>query len=469
MSDVVTGIDTNGVRAPRRPAVFRALSDLSPGVGPSLERDARPSRGTSVATSARRRSSSSTATGTTASSADPALLPERGTNADLALWIDRAGPRGTLLSRTTVFGALADDLIYWLRSLGGPSRAVNLTSARVYGLEQELRATLGRHLRLVGQGTITVAVDESDLAASHGKQIAHYPRYMAYGRPELTHLPLPAGLELAAYVDAALFAGTTTIPPTCAPIPSQRCSERASACSGRAAGCGRRSARSTWATCSDLGSLRPGRSPGARCSWRSPMTGPLAGGRRRPDFRNLLAIEKERTMRRLRVGLVLASVARVRDSAGRTAGVRAVPRRGRADPRCRGGRWRGRAGGGSERRTPPSAGAAGRAPASLLNTDTSYTPPASRSSIRTAASPRLTASIRTRPTAASPAHLHRRGVPVAAAAGRERRHRRSRQWRADHRQSVDVPVVRQVVVPERGPTSRPTCTTSSSSPTARPT
>ena len=113
--------------------------------------------------------------GTSACSETRACSPSRGPTPICALWIDRAGPLGSLLSRTTVFGALADDLIYWLRSSGGPSRAENLTSARIYGLEQELRATLGRHLRLVGQGTITVAEDESDLAASHGKQIASLP------------------------------------------------------------------------------------------------------------------------------------------------------------------------------------------------------------------------------------------------------------------------------------------------------
>ncbi len=42
---------------------------------------------------------------------NPTLLPERGDNADLALWIDSVGPRASLLSRTTLFGALADDLI----------------------------------------------------------------------------------------------------------------------------------------------------------------------------------------------------------------------------------------------------------------------------------------------------------------------------------------------------------------------
>src|SRR4051794_36725685 len=142
-------------------------------------------------------------------------------NADVSLWIDRVGPRGALASRTTVFGSVANDLIYWSPSRGGPSRAQNLPSARIYGLEQELRAALGRHLRVVGQGTIAVAEDESPLAASHGKQIPHYPRYMAYARPELTHVPVPAGLELDTYVDAALFAGAYDNAPDLTPVPAQ--------------------------------------------------------------------------------------------------------------------------------------------------------------------------------------------------------------------------------------------------------
>ncbi|HSY40595.1 MAG TPA: hypothetical protein VLA79_13735, partial [Polyangia bacterium] len=40
-------------------------------------------------------------------------------------------------------------------------------------------------------------------------------------RPELTHVPLPEGLELAAYLDAALFAGAFSDPVEVRPIPSQ--------------------------------------------------------------------------------------------------------------------------------------------------------------------------------------------------------------------------------------------------------
>jgi outer membrane receptor protein involved in Fe transport len=220
MSDVVTGVGSNGVVVPAAPALFRALPIYRLGLVRPLNESA-----TFKGNIGRYQRAPSFlelyGNGNARLLGNPGLRPEQGTNGDVALWIDRLGPRGTLLSRTTVFGGLANDLIYWSPSLGGPSRAENLPSARIYGLEQELRAAFGRHLRLVGQGTITVAEDESDLAASHGKQIPHYPRYMAYTRPELTHVPVPAGLEFDSYVDAALFAGAYDDPPNVRPVPAQ--------------------------------------------------------------------------------------------------------------------------------------------------------------------------------------------------------------------------------------------------------
>ncbi len=138
---------------------------------------------------------------------DPALLPERGTNADLALWLDRPGARLAITSRTTLFGALADDLIYWQPNAEGPARATNLAAARVYGAEQELRMEVGRHLRAVAQATATVAVDGSASSVSHGRQIPHIPRYAAYARPELGRIAWPGGVEMGAYADATLWAG----------------------------------------------------------------------------------------------------------------------------------------------------------------------------------------------------------------------------------------------------------------------
>ena len=138
---------------------------------------------------------------------NPGLVPEKGTNADLALWIDRPGGRVEISSRTTIFGSLANDLIYWPRVSDGPSRAQNLTSARVYGVEQELRLGLGRHARLVAQATYTVAEDQSASPSMHGKQIPHHPRETAYARPEVVQVHLSRGLEFAAYADAAMMAG----------------------------------------------------------------------------------------------------------------------------------------------------------------------------------------------------------------------------------------------------------------------
>jgi iron complex outermembrane receptor protein len=130
------------------------------------------------------------------------LVAERGTNADLGVSIDRAGERIGVISRTTLFGARVDDLIQWQYSSWGQARADNLGRARIAGVEQELRLSFGRWGRLVGQGTYLDARDESDNAATHGKQIPYHPRWRAYLRPEFVRIPLPAGLELGAYADA---------------------------------------------------------------------------------------------------------------------------------------------------------------------------------------------------------------------------------------------------------------------------
>jgi iron complex outermembrane receptor protein len=152
---------------------------------------------------------------------NPGLGPESGTNADVALWLDRPGAGVSAASRTTLFGALTDDLIYWLPSTAGPSRAENLNSAGVAGVEQELQLGVGRHARLVAQGTYLYAVDQSDNPTTHGKQIPHHPRLSAYARPELVRIGLPSGMELGAYADAAILAGAYDDPAHIRAIPTE--------------------------------------------------------------------------------------------------------------------------------------------------------------------------------------------------------------------------------------------------------
>ncbi len=152
---------------------------------------------------------------------NPMLVPERGLNADLALWIDGAGPALAVASRTTLFGALSDDLITWIPSADGPSRAENVGRARIYGVEQELRLAVGAHLRLVAQATVTVAEDRSDNAASRGRQLPHHPRYLGYLRPELARLPLGGTWEGQLYADATLLAGDYDTPDNTVTVPSR--------------------------------------------------------------------------------------------------------------------------------------------------------------------------------------------------------------------------------------------------------
>jgi len=152
---------------------------------------------------------------------DPGLVPESGTNADLALWVDLSGTRASAVSRTTLFGALANDLITWLPTSGGPSRAENLNSARIFGVEQELQLGFGRHTRLTAQATYLVARDESDDATTHGKQIPHHPGWSGYARPELVHVGLAYGMEFGAYADAAILAVTYDDPANRFSVPTQ--------------------------------------------------------------------------------------------------------------------------------------------------------------------------------------------------------------------------------------------------------
>ncbi|HZL21110.1 MAG TPA: TonB-dependent receptor [Polyangia bacterium] len=220
MRDVVTGQNGAGQFLPAGPAIDRALPTYRLALVRPLSASA-----TMKANVGRYAHAPSFlefyGDGTQRLLGNPGLVPEEGTNADLALWIDRAGPHVAIASRTTLFGALADDLIYWVPSVAGPSRAENLNAARIYGLEEELQLALGRHGRLVAQATTLVADDESDSPTTRGKQIPHHPPVSAYARPELVHVALPRGLELAAYADAALIAGAYADPANVRRVPAQ--------------------------------------------------------------------------------------------------------------------------------------------------------------------------------------------------------------------------------------------------------
>src|SRR6185295_3816476 len=113
----------------------------------------------------------------------PNLRPERGLNADVGIAGRRQGPGGrTLSASATVFGGHIDDLIDWTTG-SYVTRAENVASVRVLGVEGELRFHAGPLLG-VAQATLTDARDLGPRAANIGRQIAHHPRYRGYARLE---------------------------------------------------------------------------------------------------------------------------------------------------------------------------------------------------------------------------------------------------------------------------------------------
>lgn len=135
-----------------------------------------------------------------------ALRPERGDNADLALWIDAGASRVRVSSQTTAFAARVDDLIALQISPWGQAQSQNVASTRVLGVEQGLRLEIGRHLRVIGQATYTRAEDTGPAVAHHGRQLPLHPRWHGYGRTEVLRVAAGA-VELGAFADADFRAG----------------------------------------------------------------------------------------------------------------------------------------------------------------------------------------------------------------------------------------------------------------------
>jgi iron complex outermembrane receptor protein len=155
---------------------------------------------------------------------NPDLVPERGTNADLSLAVD-AGTRVNVASRTALFGAAVSDLIEWEHDSYGHARPSNIGAARILGVEEEVRVAAGRFGRFVGQATYLDARDVSDVEAHRGRQLPLRPRWQAYARPELAHVPLGRGdrraLELGAFADAAFLSGSFDDPTNLYELPTR--------------------------------------------------------------------------------------------------------------------------------------------------------------------------------------------------------------------------------------------------------
>ena len=135
----------------------------------------------------------------------PGLRPEQGLNADVGIAVDRSTRAGVLTTSATVFGARVDDLIGW-ETYSSTTRAQNVSRARIWGIETELRLR-ARRLMVTTQATLIDARDRGAIASRYDRQLGHHPRYRAYARGEWRQPIAATAFAVSGYADADGTAG----------------------------------------------------------------------------------------------------------------------------------------------------------------------------------------------------------------------------------------------------------------------
>ena len=200
------------------------------------------------------------------------LVPERGTNADVAIWIDRAGERlGLLQPDDGCSASRVDDLIQWQYASWGQARAEQ-HGARAHPRRRAgAAAVFGRWGRVIGQGTFSTRAIGATTR-----------RRTATSCPFTRAIAVTCGPSWCASICRRgwSWAPTPTRSCACATTPTgQSAGPCALACSsacgvtvawprGTAARDGQRRQPHRHAV---AGRRTPGRCPGGPCSWRSPM------------------------------------------------------------------------------------------------------------------------------------------------------------------------------------------------------
>ena len=140
---------------------------------------------------------------------NPDLRSERGVNADIGVTFTRAskvgGADACWFASATMFAARANDLIAW-ETKSYTTRAQNISSARVRGIESELRASVGR-FDVTTQATLTDARDEGPVLSRHDRQLEGHPRYRGYVRGGFRQPFQNNAWNVAAYADVDATAG----------------------------------------------------------------------------------------------------------------------------------------------------------------------------------------------------------------------------------------------------------------------
>ena len=137
---------------------------------------------------------------------NPALVPERGTNADVGATFTHEGPRHRIVLDGALFAARSADLIAF-EDQGYVAGYSNVARARTWGAELSATARALRVLQLFATGTFTDVRDATGFPGRDGRQLPHLPRVRAYARPELRAQPVGPSASVGLYADVDVTAG----------------------------------------------------------------------------------------------------------------------------------------------------------------------------------------------------------------------------------------------------------------------
>ncbi len=143
---------------------------------------------------------------------NPELVPEKGVNWDIGFSWDRPRPWGPverLHLEAGLFQSLTDDLILFVQTSQRTVKAINVSSARVWGVETAWSVDLAGWLAVQGNYTYQHTENTSEIPYYRGNQLPGRPAHELFNRVEVRWRILEAFHEFSwtaqNYLDAANF------------------------------------------------------------------------------------------------------------------------------------------------------------------------------------------------------------------------------------------------------------------------
>jgi len=134
---------------------------------------------------------------------NPSLAAETAWNADAGVIVDTADHWWEVSLRAEVYGFYSDvtDLIQFVQTAQNISVAMNIDSARLWGIESGLRLEVWRHLRVSGNYTYLHSENTGEIAARKGRDLPLRPRHSWFVRAEGYDFNMGHGVSFGMYAE----------------------------------------------------------------------------------------------------------------------------------------------------------------------------------------------------------------------------------------------------------------------------